>query len=714
MKPTFFGLLFAFVMLGTQVSAQDLGLKYSSRIKASEKKVLEEAMAQVAALLPPKMIENLPPGLEIKVASLSNHKSIPDEVCVIQKNGEEVATKNERPFVYGLYNELENVLTINTPVLLELQKGKENSKRITCQHKSLYDQAIATIIHELTHAYDYQAGRVSSSIEYINRAGFKRGLLKIKSKNIQAMRSADSYELKNVAESFAVNMEYYTMDPEFMCRKPSMFAFFKNHFGFDPFPNRSCGINNIVMMSTNSGFIPTVLDTKRVYRIDYLLASPGKEIMSGFGHSMFRLIVCAPERLDPITNKIIPATPMGKKCLEDKLYHIVVSYRANVEDATLNYFKGLFGGYPSMLFILSFSDVLDEYNRDELRDVMSHPLLLSQKEKEDFITRVKEEHWNYRGSYKFVNNNCAVESYDLLKSALDRSQLQSKSSLTPNGVLEDLDKLQFLSMKSDEMEVYKSKTDQVMLAYKKAYGFTGKGSEKEDKKALQKFIDESKPAQRLKIFEKFKKAAVDQVELNEEIHMLKDKLVQASSFSVMEQHILRASALKYRKKAADMFMTSEDPKIKDLIKDSGSAFSQSFTTLSKNGYGIPFANEMVSSDEMKEQVDAGKEVMAKIEVVLKEAMPEEYAALELMNENIKIYNNYSLKIRKEFRSKLDLYVGQVLKNLSRNDYTRETMIKAAQGDGASLKKVRELLGEDLVTEKEILDVKLKRLIAEFV
>lgn len=709
MKSTFLSLFILMVTFTSKVHADDLGLKYAANIKASEKASLERVMSEVAELLPPKMKERLPKDLEIRVKSLSTHKVIPDEVC-----SSKTTEKIDRPFIYGQYSELENALTINTPVILELQKGRAQSKRITCQHKSLYDQALATIIHELTHAYDFNNGRVSNSIEYINRAGFKKGLLKIKNKNVQAMRSADPYELTNVAESFAVNLEYFAMDPEFMCRKPSMFAFFKNHFEYDPFPTRDCSANNMVMMSTTNGYMPIKLDTKRIYRIDYLLASPGKEIMSGFGHSMFRIIVCAPERLDPITNRIIPATPMGKKCLDDKFYHLVVSYRANVEGATLNYMKGMFGGYPSMLFILSFSDVLDEYNRDELRDVVSYPLLLSAKEKDDFVTRVIEEHWNYRGSYKFVNNNCAVESYDLLKSALDRSQLQSKKSVSPNGVLEDLDKLQFLSIKGGETEVYKAKTDQVMLAYKRAYGFTSKGSEKADKTALQKFIDESSVAQRMKVFEKFKKEIPSVLLLNEEVHFLKDKLVKASSFSVMEQHILRASALKYRKKAAEMLMNAEDQKTKDLVKDAGAALSQSFTALSKNGYGIPFVEEMITGDEIKENIENGQAVMNQVEALLKEMLPQEFMALEAMNENIKVYNELSLSVRKEFRSKLDLYISQVLKNLSRDDFSREIMLKAREGDAPSLKKVRELLGADLVTEKEILDVKLKRLIAEFV
>lgn len=707
MKKTVLIFFLVNLVFSLNVFAHDLSIKYGSDIKAQDKIVMEKVLNEVSTYLPKQMKLQLPKDLEIKISKLSNHKTIPDEVCTS-------TPKQHSPFIYGQYNQYKNILTINTPVLIELQKGKDNSKRINCQHKSLYDQAIATIIHELTHAYDFNNGRVSNSIEFISRAGFKKSLLKIKNKNVQAMRSADAYELVNIGESFAVNMEYFTMDPEFFCRKPSMFNYFKQLFNTDPFPTRTCKVNNTVMVSTPAaGFAPTSLDINRVYRIDYLLASAGRGLQSGFGHSMFRIVMCAPERFDAITNKTIPATPFGKKCLADKLYHLVVSYRANIEDAKLNYMKGITGGYPSMLFILNFGDVLDEYNRDELRDVVSYPLILNAKEREDFVLKVIEEHWNYRGSYKFINNNCAVESYDLLKSALDRSQLNNKSSLSPNGVLADLDQLNFLSMKSNDVETYKAKTEQIILAYKTAYGYQLK-NDKHNKLNVLKFIDESAIDFRMSQFRKFQNLGQPEGDLNTEVTLLKERLVAASSFSVLEQQILRTTALKYRKQTAEMFINSADEKLVEIIKETGAAISQPFSDLSKSGYGIPFKDEMVSGEDLLERSLSGAESMQKAEKALRELMPNEFSILLKISTNIQVYNAYSLQVRKEFRSKLDVYVHQVLKNLSRDDFSMEILRSAAEGDSESLKKVRELLGKDLVSEKEILDLKLRKLIQDMI
>ncbi|MBY0414057.1 MAG: DUF4105 domain-containing protein [Bdellovibrionales bacterium] len=696
---------------GQKVFANNLSLKYAENVSPEHKKILVPVMEEVSFLLPPKLKEKLPANIEIKVANIGRGLTIPSDVCT--KVNREDAQKVKKPFVYGSYNYEKNLLLINEPVLYELKKGKLDSTKINCQHKSLYDQAIATLVHELTHAYDFHNGRISNSMEYIRRAGFKKGLLRIKSKNIQAMRSADPYELVNIAESFAVNMEYFTMDPEFMCRKPSMFEFFKKEFQIDPFPNRNCTPNSTVMMSTQVGYMPVRLDMSRVFRIDYLLASAGKELMSGFGHSMFRIVMCAPEHVDPISKQIIPATPFGKKCLEDKFYHLVISYRANVQDATLNYMKGIFGGYPSVLYILNFGDVLDEYNRDELRDIVSYPLNLSKKERDDFVTRVKEEHWNYRGSYKFINNNCATESYDLLKTALQRDELDKKSSLSPSGVLEDLDKMQFLSMTDKEVETYKAQTDQIVTAHKEAYGYMLK-NEKADKDAAIKFVTSSTVEQRLKKFSEFKKTVLPSSELNEELNLLKKRLVKSSSFSVMEQQILRTIALKMKKQIGDLLMKNEDKDVQDLLAVARRTFGKSVNELSQNGYGIPLENEMISSEELESNQKDSKEVMDEVEKLLKGTFPKEFGQIAQVEKNIKTYSSYSLEVRKEYRTKLDLYVKQVLKNLSHEEFTRSILVEAANGDKVSLKKVRDLMGKDLVTENEILDSKLKKIIIEII
>lgn len=700
--------LFVFVLNSALSLASDLPIIISEKLDSPSKIALEKAFNEVSELLPVKFKKGLPEKIQLKVKDLSDHQAIPADVC---SPSDEDNKKHRRPFVYGEYDNISDTLILNKAVVNELIKGRSVSTLIKCQHKSLYGQAISSIIHELAHAYDSNNSFVSSSYEFSTRADFKLGFFGFKSKNKEAMRSADPYEVKNVAEAYAVNMEYFTMDPEFACRKPALFEYFKQAFESDPFLNRNCSLNKTVMMSTASGFYPMKLDVDRIYRIDYLLASSGSDVSSGFGHSMYRIIVCAPEHFDPLTNKTIPATPYGPKCLEDKLFHLVVSYRANVEDAKLNYMKGMFGGYPSMLFILSFGDVLDEYNKDELRDISSYALNLSKKEKEKFVNKVLEEHWNYRGSYKFITNNCAVESLDLLKGALGREDLQEVSSLSPKGVLKKLNELKLLSSKNGSEENFKAHTESLIMALKIAYNYKLEGNAKKDNATLVNFIDKTMAAERFARFQEYEKKEIVSSDLHVELTLLKESLIRASSFSVMEQQILRKKAADFRKKAAELFSQSDNPNIKKILELGVKTLKQDMVNFSSAGYGVPLISEMISEQSSNTKMEQAKEVGISIEKVLKELMPNELANIDAINANIKSFNQKSLDTRRNYRKKLDFYIHQVITNLSMEDSGRTLLIDSLNSH-ESLVKVRELLDNKLISEKEVLDGKLINIIQE--
>ena len=668
--------------------AHDLPIVYDAKVSIETKNILEKSFNEVATLMPLKLKQGLPKNIIINVTSMSSNQVMPgEEIC------HPSVSQNDR-FVYGLYNHLSNKLTLNSMTIDELNKGPSASTKISCQHGSLYQQAIATIIHELTHAFDANQNNPSRNIEFLSKAGFKQGLLKIKNKNINALRSPDRYELVNSAESFAVNMEYFTMDAEYACRKPSLFNYYKKLLEMDPYPNRSCSLNRTVMLSNAMGFVPVKIDLERIYRIDYLMAAPGKDLSSGFGHSMFRVVVCAPERVDLISKKTIPATPFGPRCLDDKLYHLVISYRANVEDATLNYIKGIFGGYPSTLFVLSFADVLDEYNKDELRDVISYPLNLSNSEKNDFIDKVIEEHWNYRGSYKFFTNNCAVESQSLLRSSLERSDLATTSSLTPNGVLEDLDQLQLTDLKSNNQEKFFAKTDQLLSAYTLAYQYTATNNPKMD------------------AFLKAEKDQNSDLDLHAEISLLKEQLIHFSSFSVIEQQILRTFGAAFRKRAVELFINSNDPQIKEKITETTHDLKIDFKDMTKAGYGVPLVDEMISNDDLNSKMDKSKNVSLEFEKTAKELLADDFKTLDSISLNIKTFNDVTIKNRKLYREKLEGYIHQVIHNLTLEESSRGLLLDISNGKMDRMPELRELLDPKLVSKTEILDIKLLKFVQD--
>ena len=282
-----------------------------------------------------------------------------------------------------------------------------------CGHPDLTTFAQATLIHELSHLYDHSVD-LSVSKPYKALNGW---ISKNRNRNESRLRSVDQYEYKNLFEHFAVNMEYFALDPEYACRRPALYSLLKTHFAFTPFPDEaSC----IPWVRHASGEMVFELNPERVYEVHYLLAGPGKGIGSRFGHSALRFIVCKEGR------------PLGPDCLKDESQHFVVSYRGNVQEMKISPLKGLFGKYRSEILFHTFSEVKNEYTRQELRPLYSLPLKLTREQITLLLNKSAEEYWEYYGRYYFLKTNCASEAYQLLR-ATD-TDLYRRSPISPKGV----------------------------------------------------------------------------------------------------------------------------------------------------------------------------------------------------------------------------------------------------------------------------------------
>ncbi|WP_231701509.1 DUF7844 domain-containing protein [Halopseudomonas xinjiangensis] len=241
-------------------------------------------------------------------------------------------------------------------------------------------------------------------------------------------RTPDAYELKSPAEFAAVNLEYFLLDPEYACRRPELYDYFADHFDWAP-PRAACGQSYPYLRAGLRDDHPVVgsIDPSRLYAVHYLLAEPNREWASRWGHSMLRVVLCAPGRAP------------GPDCLLDLEHHLVLSFRAFVNDLQLSSWDGLTGEYPSRLFILPLGQVVDEYTRLELRGLQSIPLELSAEQRADLIRQAAQLHWSYDGRYYFVSNNCAVETLKLLRIGTRDSRLATLESITPTGLLQALD-----------------------------------------------------------------------------------------------------------------------------------------------------------------------------------------------------------------------------------------------------------------------------------
>lgn len=308
-----------------------------------------------------------------------------------------------------------------------LQGSPESSAAST----GAWRQARAALIHELAHALDRSAqGGWSAQPRFLDLAGWQqRPLWPGRGRNHFSLRSPDRYELDSPAEFFAVNLEHYLLDPDYACRRPLLHAWFAENLG----PPRllspvQCPQTLPFMQAGEQEGLAELLDLDpaRVYEIDYLLAEGNEKLMSRWGHSMLRLVVCAPGRAP------------GPGCRMDLQYHLVLSFRAFVGDVQISSWRGLTGAYPSRLFVLPLSRVVEEYTKVELRGVSSTPLRLQREEIGAVLQQAARLHWDYDGRYYFISNNCAVETGKLLGDGAPRLGSANLLSITPTGLLQGL------------------------------------------------------------------------------------------------------------------------------------------------------------------------------------------------------------------------------------------------------------------------------------
>lgn len=358
-------------------------------------------------------------------------------------------------------------LDLNRKLLPSLTDGTAATQKTYRPHGTVRREMLATVLHELTHIYDRsrlwpqaerqliqrctqrhassglvglpdqcrgQSGRrftLSDDPRLLDLAGWqqyvgRRG--EREQHNRQIARSPDIYETSSPKEFVAVNMEYFLLDPNYACRRPTLYRYYQERFGWAPAAKDDCG-KTFAFLNAGNDFAKTPLgqvDPERVYAIDYLLAEANQNWVSRWGHSMLRLVICAPGR------------PRGPDCRLDLDQHLVLSYRAFVGDVQLSSWDGLVGKYPSRLFVLPLAQVIDEYTKTELRSLASVPLKLSRREIEGVVERAAEMHWSYDGNYFFLSNNCAVEELKLLRSGTNNAQLVTLDNIMPNGLLEVL------------------------------------------------------------------------------------------------------------------------------------------------------------------------------------------------------------------------------------------------------------------------------------
>ncbi|MBL7664312.1 MAG: DUF4105 domain-containing protein, partial [Bacteriovoracaceae bacterium] len=365
--------------------------------------------------------------LKIIFKKLSPHFATPGCPKVTTEETEKTKKKQKaKKITYGEYNPLSKNIRIHDNFIEHILKGPEAAQTFECGYGNMYTQTQATFIHEWSHYLD-DINDFSDKFQFKRLAGFDRsnhwfyylstfGLYKgpWRSKNKLESRSVNPYEFKNLKENFSVNFENYVINPSYACHHPDYAKYFQANFGENKIQKAECSFSTQVLFnSRNPQYdlrFKVDIDPKRVAEIHYFFADEGDAIMSRWGHAMFRLIVCSPLR-----------ETVGPDCRKDVAHHVILSYRANIQDITVNSFKGLMGKYPSRLYLLPLPEVVTEYTKEELRNLISLPIKMNEAEKENFIWTTLRNYWSYEGSYKFIVNNCATEAAHLLDAGLEEN-----------------------------------------------------------------------------------------------------------------------------------------------------------------------------------------------------------------------------------------------------------------------------------------------------
>ena len=429
-----------------QATAAPAGLRlqlHEQGLSPAQRQASQALLDQALAALPPRLRQQVPRTVVVRWSSALPHE------------------------VYGRLTGLD-AFALNARLLPALTDGSAATQASARAHGTLRRELLATLLHELTHLYDRARAWPGAEAQLIRRcrqqaasqgavglpaacrgqserrftlsddprlldlAGWaervgRRGARE--ADNPQWLRTPDAYELSNPREFVAVNLEYFLLDPSYACRRPALQRYLRAHFGWAPPATAECA-GELVYLNAGSDFARQPLgrlDPERIYAVDYLFAEANDNWVSRWGHSMLRLVVCAPGR------------PRGADCRLDLDQHLVLSYRAFVGDVQLSSWDGLTGAYPSRLFVLPLAQVIDEYTKVELRSLASIPLRLSRAQIRALGEHAAELHWSHDGDYWFISNNCAVETLKLLKSGTADPRLADLDSITPSGLLKLLE-----------------------------------------------------------------------------------------------------------------------------------------------------------------------------------------------------------------------------------------------------------------------------------
>lgn len=321
----------------------------------------------------------------------------------------------------------------------DLIDPKPNSK---CSSQQVEKLLTRTLVHELSHHYDNQnfslrqgsdlcqvndyfpnyncqrTKTVSDDFRFVHLTGFDARLQSTEADpaqgtskvgfhrvNVFTGRSERSYEHLNVQENFAVNMELFTHDPSFKCRKPALYQYLSEHFQFHPYPEFNCQQKMHVLTIESKA---VEINPAKIHSVHFVKMLPGKEIKSWWGHASYRLVICAPQRQE-----------VSDECLKDTQHHLFVDFSAQLNASDEGLLGFLTGKYSNGISFTTNQKFHSENILKALRDTNEYRLKLTGNQIQNFARVLVEKYWTQYGRYFFTANNCATLAMQTLLSAVD-------------------------------------------------------------------------------------------------------------------------------------------------------------------------------------------------------------------------------------------------------------------------------------------------------
>lgn len=189
-----------------------------------------------------------------------------------------------------------------------------------------------------------------------------------------------------------------------LCRYPARLAWLDNHLNIDRsrLPRVECPLYQQWRSLVDADSVVLVFPAHH-------LNSPS----SMFGHTLLRL-----------------DTRQGGQQSDWLAY--AVNFGANVpasDNSLLYAFRGLTGGYPGQFIVAPYFKKIQEYNRDENRDIWEYPLNLSAQETDRLVTHLWElKEINF--DYFFFTENCSYRLLELLQIARPSVELTDEFLFT--------------------------------------------------------------------------------------------------------------------------------------------------------------------------------------------------------------------------------------------------------------------------------------------